>query len=741
MGNITGSFRSLDRDTLTALQQAARSGQKIEATEVDAIEQAAGRDGNVSSGERELVAQLREATRDGREVRDLQLAGFDPNNQEVSFDVSFGANNTGTATVETPENYVANLTRLEPATRTAFLTSMSRSGLSPVEQKQLASVLNRTGTPEQVASTTRFMSTSQPAQVRDFGRQLLALSGPEQSAALEVSQLLSQNPAPANLESTLRTRMDSLPADRPPLTTAGRNGMAVGRALNALGVNLPSTNPRAPGVEDASGRLHNVVMGPYNSVGSAQRDYIRDMIRVGKAEGFQVTMQVANGTDLPALRNQIVADMAPEIADVAELNRHLNIVEAATAGYVWGEDNKWITGEGTIVTTPSADRALDQAQAFVGRDTGVAPGTPGSEGHHTAGLPPHDPNGLVSETSNQGAVSQRGHQQSASDLAAATGRTVRETRTYNEGGNMLVGTFPNGDPYAVIGRDGLITSTFQLEQRFAARAADVPEFDPARVNTQIASMGLDQPFASLPPAQQTLIDQTADRLRSAGESFPDQAAARSRATQFLARTELTKDVFAQDVGVARDNLIFVAQPEFHIDMHMRPLGPGQFMINDFDANERLLRDALGRATAGSWEATEIQGMIDHNSQMRSVMAPVMTQIEQQLREGGLEVIRAPGVMEGPMSNPDPRIPADERNRRVNFMNAVPATRPGSNQQFYITNFTSLPSMRAAYENYLRTERGIEQVYWVGDEGGSERTKSASERSLDLDGGLDCRENH
>jgi hypothetical protein len=79
-------------------------------------------------------------------------------------------------------------------------------------------------------------------------------------------------------------------------------------------------------------------------------------------------------------------------------------------------------------------------------------------------------------------------------------------------------------------------------------------------------------------------------------------------------------------------------------------------------------------------------------------------------------------------------------RHVNFMNAIPGTTDGTNEQFYMTNSTSIGPLKNAYEKYLK-DKGIESVHWVGDDGGGEGNRSRSEQSLQLMGGLDCRENH
>jgi hypothetical protein len=169
---------------------------------------------------------------------------------------------------------------------------------------------------------------------------------------------------------------------------------------------------------------------------------------------------------------------------------------------------------------------------------------------------------------------------------------------------------------------------------------------------------------------------------------------------------------------------------------------------------------------------------------QKVMEPVIKEITEQLNAAGLKAVPAPGVMEGDIdapvtidpSNPDDFVAVDLGlthatsftraelgkaykdkfggspprdvarlldaifTRHANFMNAVPGTKEGTNQQYYMTNSTSIKPLRQAYEADLKT-KGVESVEWIGDAGGGQFDRSASEESLQASGGLDCRENH
>ncbi|MEZ0374660.1 MAG: hypothetical protein ACAI44_36575, partial [Candidatus Sericytochromatia bacterium] len=61
MGNIGGSFQSLDRSTLNGLQRALQNDGQVDALETEAIAEAALADGHFSAGEQALIGQLRQA--------------------------------------------------------------------------------------------------------------------------------------------------------------------------------------------------------------------------------------------------------------------------------------------------------------------------------------------------------------------------------------------------------------------------------------------------------------------------------------------------------------------------------------------------------------------------------------------------------------------------------------------------------------------------------------------------------
>lgn len=544
-----------------------------------------------------------------------------------------------------------------------------------------------------------------------FAAAFAALAPQEQDVAIAVLGELGAHPPAAGFRERIRAGLEGLPRERQ---------MALGRALNQAGVSIPGTVPGAPTAEDLSSRIQSMVIPAYDSgegkgyAGNGEdiRDYVRDLVAVAHSEGFTLLMPVgeASSERQTTLRQRIVSDLGREGYTPDEARTMVEATLRFSDGdhYVWGEDNKTFTVDGQLLTHAKLDKSTrDAVRSFVSAKSGATPAE-NMEGWH-----PLTDDGV---TSFQGAVFNQNADDLALDLADKLGVQARRTRTSNEYGNLLVGSLPNGEPYALVGRDGLLLS---------ARNLSFSESDLAAAKAALSAS----------PAE---ITQVATRLQASGQ-VPAGHTPESAARDLLARLDLTKPVFAQDLGIPAANLVFVDQPDFHIDMYLRPLGPGQVMINDIPANLALLEQAQAR-TSDPAEARVLENMAASERQKLATLQPVMDRIARQLEAAGLQVLRAPGVMEEgtvPLKDSDPEP------TRVNFMNAVPGTSPGSARRFVMANHASPAPLREAYETYLRAQ-GVDEIHWIGDslfkylEAAPAFTSATA--TLGTMGGLDCREN-
>jgi hypothetical protein len=753
---LNGTYKNINRETLDALRKAAKSGNKLESAEIDEIENNPLSGHHFSIGELKLFNDLKSQSKNENVINNLSFIDLEIASTSETIDLKFDKTQVSVIspkakdTIAKPDLGIKNA---EKNLKQAINFSEKYFALNPDEQKEVSESIKilQKGLPQSADEITAFLDTcpepvkkalatleidklKEPEEIKQFFKsktfnqigEFLAdgvkLSAKEQGKTIKIMQILNENPPAKNFRSEIKKLMDSMGRDR---------SMEVGKTINKLGIFIPSTTLDAPTSEDASARIKSMIMGDYN-YGPTQQDYVIDNLKIAKKEGFTVIVQTSDVNRATNLLQNITDDLIYREGLTTEdahdlVTNHLNLVYSKFSGYEWAEDNKFITIGGDLVTLPNLhdksglekETAISRTLAFT---TGYSP-APGSnsytlEGTHTAGLPENDPENMVEETNTQGAVTDRNEDLGAIELGSDLKKKVKITRTYNEGGNMLLGTLPNGESYAVIGRDGLLVSTFHLEEEYKKNKKKVPEFE--KIPQKVKEMEKNGALNS------QVINETIEKLKAANH-LPAGKDPMVSAKEFLARMEIVKDIFPGDIGIPSRNIIFVPQPDFHVDMHLRPLKPGQVLINDHGENIKLLKKAKEKAVKGSWEDKEIDSMIEHSEKIKKVIDPVMNEIARTLEEKGIKVTRSPGVMDG-------------RTKQVNFMNAVPGTSIGTNRHFYITNFTTIKPIRDAFKEFLKTQ-DIDKVYWAGDSGGTADRPSGSESSLSSMGGMDCRENH
>lgn len=713
-------YKDIDNNMVSVLKSSALSNGQIELSEIALIEKAAKKDGKFTNGEKLLITTLRSQVQNNQVIKNLSLFEDKPPLQpEITV-------NPAQSSLNNLKNFSSNFLNSDKITQAEVLKFTTN--LSNVKNKESLnlSLANLSVNAKNIVKgldldKTDFSKTldKNVKSLPDFLNNFAKLNPNEQKSATDIMGILNQNPPKTDDKSKIKNSLDKFSKER---------SMEIGKTLNSIGVIIPSLNPNAPTAEDASSRIKVMYMGNYRKSDSPQSDYIRDALIVASKENFVVDLQSYSKVKKEDLVKQIKSDLKnlegltdPQITKI--MSQNLRITMTEEGGFEWAEDNKFITNSGDIKTIPKLSEEFKPELRSLAFSMGFSPdkksGSYSKEGIHTIGLPENDTNGLVDEKANHGAVSEKNANLDAEDLGKALNKKVDYTKTYIEGGNMLNGALPNGESYTVIGRDSVLTSVFNLERSMQNDSLSVPEFSTVNVNKKIGEMNKKGTFTK------ELINETIQKLQSA-DSIGQGVDKTQRAKEFLAKIEITeKEIFPQDIG--SDKLIFIPQPDFHIDMHMRSVKPGVVMINDFDANIDLLKKAKANTKKDSWEDQEIDSMIENSQKMKKIMSPIMNEISKNLEQSGIKVIKAPGVIEG-------------KTKKVNFMNATQGTSLGTNKQYYMSNFSTIKPIMDEFEKYIKSQ-GIDKVYWMGNTGGSEVTASGSEKSLNNYGGMDCRENH
>jgi hypothetical protein len=193
-----------------------------------------------------------------------------------------------------------------------------------------------------------------------------------------------------------------------------------------------------------------------------QLQLIRQLVAIGRLEGFDVTVHVAAG------REAVLAE--------AERISGVNVLESPGPADIWIEDIGEIERDGNVsfpALVGDPDRIA--SAVFRARLARFHPDIPAPSGLAFAELRrwlEHAYPDIGFEV--LGRVDKLGSQTELAASALDRHAEVREDLTYLEGGNHLLGLLPDGTTYAVVGRDSVAASRAVLS---LSLGREVPEGD------------------------------------------------------------------------------------------------------------------------------------------------------------------------------------------------------------------------------------------------------------------------
>ncbi len=275
------------------------------------------------------------------------------------------------------------------------------------------------------------------------------------------------------------------------------------------------------------------------------------------------------------------------------------------------------------------------------------------------------------------AFAQQGGSSSAGAFAAmgaAKGQAVRQALGYLEGGNVIGFTRPDGSPAALVGKDSFAASRAALEEGLKRRPTD-------------------------------------DEVRGA---------------------------IAKDLGLKPSAVIAVEQPgAYHLDLAMKPLGPGHVLLNDAAAAHQQqvehLRAAHAAARPGAdasasarqrWDTRglQLEEQLASLEKTAAATAKLEAMAARDLESAGLKVSRVAGRF------PDPDAPLGSRDQ-FNFLNGE-LGRGRDGQVFFLTQ-GGPKALEHAFVKKLALFTDAPSRVYFGD-------RDASAQSLRSAGGINCR---
>lgn len=171
--------------------------------------------------------------------------------------------------------------------------------------------------------------------------------------------------------------------------------------------------------------------------------------------------------------------------------------------------------------------------------------------------------------------------------------------------------------------------------------------------------------------------------------------------------EKAKLQIAEDLGIKPENITFIPQFDFHIDMSYRPLHNGEIAIPDYEEGIRILRETQ----ISGMDETAKSELINKLEELNTKSASIRTEAEKALSDGGYKIVKIPCF-------------SDNGKAKINYMNGVGGTSKNG-ESFYITNKSDYPELNEAVQKYFKNA-GIDKIYFV-----------STQPFLDSYGGIDC----
>lgn len=193
--------------------------------------------------------------------------------------------------------------------------------------------------------------------------------------------------------------------------------------------------------------------------------------------------------------------------------------------------------------------------------------------------------------------------------------------------------------------------------------------------------------------------------------------------------EKVKDYIAKDLGLDKENITFIPQFDFHIDMLYRPLENGCVAVPDIEEAIKILTELKAEiessntdsftknySEAGSqtkdFSVRTLNLRIKKLRKLAESTKGIREEAEDYIKKSGYKIVKLPFFT---VSNYD----------KTNFMNGIGGTSEKTGEKYFITNKSEYPALEKIIEKYL-ISAGVDKVYFISTTG-----------ALWNQGGIDC----
>jgi hypothetical protein len=196
---------------------------------------------------------------------------------------------------------------------------------------------------------------------------------------------------------------------------------------------------------------------------------------------------------------------------------------------------------------------------------------------------------------------------------------------------------------------------------------------------------------------------------------------RTPVAEYLTKLKITQGLIAHDLGVQSEDVHFISQLNYHLDLFLTP-GPHHSV---FLANFALCADffqAIASAAShlglSEIDRQHLERYIETSKKMDRELGGLLKDVENQLKDAGFDVIPTPGILIYESKTMYREFPMPSGGFNANFMNALTGRDPRTGPHYYITHGIQVGEklgeiIRDGFSLFLSQYVPEIEVYFIG----------------------------
>lgn len=163
---------------------------------------------------------------------------------------------------------------------------------------------------------------------------------------------------------------------------------------------------------------------------------------------------------------------------------------------------------------------------------------------------------------------------------------------------------------------------------------------------------------------------------------------RAPVSEYLAKLKITKGLIAQDLGVSPNDVQFITQVNYHLDLFLTPGPNHSLFLTDYAILMEIL-ESISKAAGGlglsEIDLQHLERYIATAKKMDRELGGLLKEVEGQLKEAGFKIIPTPGILVYESKTIYREFPMPSGGFNANFMNALTGRDPRTGHHYYITH--------------------------------------------------------